>query len=441
MAISPDSQWISTGGGGVVIMLWRASDGVVVHDWAAHHCNSLAFSPDSHQLASCGTDGRVHLWDVVNGQHLASLGYPAVESSENRSGIVSDVDTMCAWSPDGAQFVEASSPWLGAGTVRVWDAHTFQQISTITGFPGRTTPVASLPDTWWWAVFAFGRPRMLGALTTSGAPSSQRKYGPFTIVACAYDPSSSRVATGTGNGEVCIWSPHDVDWSELVLHPAGERGASTEMSVEFSPDGRLLLSVSKFAGGVVIWDSHSGCRLRSLEPDEDEPRFSSACFSPDGKYVATGSLDGVIRFWSTVDWAVAGALAEHSSEIDRMVFAPNGEFLSDEAHLHYDVFKTPARRKSAVDDKKDVVRHTYLQRPGMRCLCGMGERTEYGISHVFSSIVTTSADAMDEYEYHHAPEELRSVAAVRLEILCTSPDTQPVVGVRNVGLACDHRGG
>lgn len=61
----------------------------------------------------------------------------------------------------------------------------------------------------------------------------------------------------------------------------------------FSPDGRLL------AGGgtdsvVRIWDVESGQVLRSL-PHADE--LLAVSFSPDGAWLATGGYDNTVVIW------------------------------------------------------------------------------------------------------------------------------------------------
>jgi len=65
-------------------------------------------------------------------------------------------------------------------------------------------------------------------------------------------------------------------------------------SLAFSPDGRWLASGS-WDGTVSLWEIPSGRRVATLEGHTSY--VLSVAFSPDGRLLASGSGDGTVILW------------------------------------------------------------------------------------------------------------------------------------------------
>jgi WD40 repeat protein len=101
----------------------------------------------------------------------------------------------------------------------------------------------------------------------------------------------------------------------------------------FSPDGTFLASVSGIAQGDVvyrsdntlrIWDTRSGTELATF-PGVDH--LNSVAVSPDSKFVATGSINGVIQLWSLQDKAEIAQFIGNDTAIESLVFSKDGDLL------------------------------------------------------------------------------------------------------------------
>jgi WD40 repeat protein len=104
VAFSPDSKQLATSGSDDIARLWNIS-GKQLAEFKGHQgrVNNVVFSPDGKQLATSGDDGMARLWDT-SGRQLAEI-------QGNQGSITSVVFT-----PDGKQLATSGDN----GTTRLW---------------------------------------------------------------------------------------------------------------------------------------------------------------------------------------------------------------------------------------------------------------------------------------------------------------------------------
>eukprot|EP00033_Pygsuia_biforma_P001508 GCRY01001703.1.p1 GENE.GCRY01001703.1~~GCRY01001703.1.p1 ORF type:complete len:472 (+),score=72.83 GCRY01001703.1:215-1630(+) len=114
-----------------------------------------------------------------------------------------------------------------------------------------------------------------------------------------WDPSGTLLASCSDDCTAKIWSMatgklvhnltgHTKEIYTVKWSPTGPGSAN--------PDKPLLLASASFDYSIRIWDAETG-KLRLHLTKHTKPVYS-VCFSPDGNYVASGSLDRMLYVWS-----------------------------------------------------------------------------------------------------------------------------------------------
>ncbi|GAA2213806.1 serine/threonine-protein kinase [Nonomuraea monospora] len=138
------------------------------------------------------------------------------------------------------------------------------------------------------------------------------------------EPGEYLLATSIGgNGTLRLW---DIATGRPVTQPlTGHTGAVFRMA--FSPDGRLLATGSMDTT-VRLWNIATGLPVGEPLTGHTDT-VEDVAFSPDGRLLATSSMDTTVRLWDPATGQPVGEpLTGHTECVAGVAFSPDGRLLA-----------------------------------------------------------------------------------------------------------------
>ncbi len=328
---------VATAGADGTLRIWNALPKRTTKELRGHRAvvNDVAFARDGSRLATASSDGTARLWNVATGRLVRTLGrrqgdVTAVRFSPDGRLLLSvGSDQARLWDartgrprsvlPEAvgrtAEFSRDSSLIVGSNG-GIWKVTEGKLRATIRPPDNMPSAVALRPDGEALFVAPLEGPAGVFAVATGRRLVEFRGQTGVAVYSASFAPDGRTLAVQSST-RLGLW---DARTGEKVWElPRGTQLASSEQP--FSSDGSLLLATGRT--GVRVWD----VRRRRPVADLPHPRGTGEVeFSPDGRLILTAGWDGAVRVWVARTAALIAELPGRSSEEWSEGFTPSVAF-------------------------------------------------------------------------------------------------------------------
>jgi WD40 repeat protein len=326
LAISP--AFVAVGGADSCVYLWNAADGKLLDTRIAHvgEVTSVAFHPQSTQMATAGKDGMIKIWAMP----------PALTRGLNHPAAV----LAATLTADGQRLVTGAAD----DVVRIWTLTNGVVERQLRGHAGSVTAVAAGSSGQSLASgSADGTVRLWDSATGKEVAVIGAHAGPVNSI--SINPDATQLVTSSSDGTVKLWRPIPAP-SKPLFHP--ERPTTLAPSA----DGAHLLT-GCLDQQVRLWNVGAGQVERTFAA-KSQP-IAAVAYSPSGAQVAAAAADKSITIWSTL----------HGKEVKRISDLP-----ASVRSLAFIQVTNPAAPRLAVALADNFIRVFDLARGKERVLTG-----------------------------------------------------------------------
>ncbi|MDM8536286.1 hypothetical protein QUF70_05995 [Desulfobacterales bacterium HSG17] len=340
----PDGKWLATAGQDQRIIFWSVPDGEIVREIeTSGKAGRLAFSTDGKLIASGSDNQNIAIWNAETGKEVKIL--------KGHQDMISGL----TFNSTGTLLASASYD----RTARIWDVKTGKSIHTLRGHAGNVQRLVFHPDGNTLATCSNDK-NIIMWQTETGRPLSVLQGHENIILGVAFTESGDHLISGSFDRTLRIWDTetgvtlrvlqgHEAGVVRLAVKENRIFSASNDMTVRqwdlqmedqmrvkdipgepnssaISPDGKMI-AVGFKGDGLRLYSLPDISMIWEINEAHSDRTFRLS-FSPDGKQIASASLDKTAKLWQVSDGKPIQTFTGHTRAVHGIAFSPDNKHIS-----------------------------------------------------------------------------------------------------------------
>jgi len=278
--LSPNGKYFALGFYNGTMQIWDTLKGSLIRIIKAHNTAIHGISFYNAEYVATSGKGPVKIWSLATGKLVSVL-----ELEEDVKGY----HEVLSFSPDGRFVISTSftdsDPKNHKKSINIWEVKSARLYKSIQGHSDIYNSATFSPD--------------------------------------------GKLIAVTGFRKIELWNTKNWEFIQSLEY----KTTSWMTKTAYSPDGNYLAIANRknrnknqFYNYIYMWNIKTGRAEAALEGHQGI--LNSIAFSPDGKYLASGSADNTIQIWDLKTNNLIITFQAHTKGVTHVAFSPDGRYLA-----------------------------------------------------------------------------------------------------------------
>jgi WD40 repeat protein len=294
LAWSPNGKYIATASNDYTAQVLDALTGrhIVTYQGHTYFVEGVAWSPDSTRVVTGSADGTVQIWKATTGDHLYTYRGHINTYQQNPSAQHHPWVNRVSWSPDGTRIASGDQFSVPGhiATVQVWEAATGKTLLIYKGHTDGVFSTAWSPQGKHIASCGYDGTLQIWDADTGNLIVGYGTRIPLYGLSWTFDSKS----IAFGGNSTYIWVV--TDYTYHFAHSYKLDGSNVVTDVAWSPDATHIVAGGKDT--IHIFNVADGKLIYAYQHQSGS--INALGWSPDNKYIASGSDDGTVQVWEAI---------------------------------------------------------------------------------------------------------------------------------------------